>query len=142
MKITSGVEFDKHALKYWGFSTLNNVEMGDRVLVVLFQTFQGQWHQALGCFLFEGNVKGPDLNKLILEGLQLSGRAGLSIDAVICGGARWNRNMWSHFDVGEENNKCIHPCDDDRQLWFFSDFCHLLKAMTNNLCPLPPQKKE
>lgn len=149
MKLDPGTEFDRHQLKHWGFTTLgkhtpDNLkgEVGDHALVVLFQPFQGKWVQALGCFLAKGNVKGKTLAKILTEGILLCEEASLHVDAIVCDGARWNRNMMSEFGVGEETSSCIHPYDENRKLWFFSDWCHLLKCMRNIMCPEPPKNKK
>ena len=68
-------------------------------------------------------------------------RAGLHVDAVVTDGARWN-HMWNEFGVGDDSASTTHPCDDERKLCFFSDWCHLLKCMRNLLSPEPPRKKE
>ena len=151
MKLEEGVEFDRNTLKHWGFCTVGKfngnsttlkAEAGDHALVVLFQPFQGKWIQALGCFLVKGNCKGKELAKILLEGITLCEDANLHVDAIVSDGARWNRVMWSHFGVGEESSSCEHPSDKNRRLWFFSDWCHLLKCMRNIMCPLPPKQKK
>lgn len=152
MKLQEGVEYDKQLLKHWGIVEIadkNTPEdgkykavLGDHALVVQFVPFQGGWNQVLACFLSKGNVKGKPLSKIVLEGITLSENAGLRVDGVTSDGARWNHNMWAQFGVGADNSSCEHPCDESRRLWFFSDWCHLLKAMRNNLCPLPPSPKK
>lgn len=149
MKIEEGVEFEKTMLRLLGAVNLGKhtpdslkEELADHALVVMFQPFRGKWHQALGCFLSKGNVKGDIQAKLLLEGMTLCEDAGLKVDAVICDGATWNRNMWKEFGISEKSPSCMHPCEDGRKLWFLSDWSHLLKCMRNSLCPLPPRSKK
>lgn len=56
--------------------------------------------------------------------------------------AGWNRNMWDEFGIKTNKCSCEHPIDPNRQLYFLSDWCHLLKCMRNLLCPEPPRKKK
>lgn len=150
MKLQPGVEYDKHLLKHWGLirvadentTETYSAELGDHALVAQFVPFQGGWNQVLGCFLTKGNMKGKQLSKVVLEGITLTENAGLRVDAVTSDGARWNHNMWAEFGVDENQSSCVHPCDEGRRLWFFSDWCHLIKTMRNNLCPLPSVSKK
>ncbi|KAK3932944.1 T-box protein VegT [Frankliniella fusca] len=114
MTIIPGVGFERSTLQHVGMTNLGKYtshstkeEIADHALVVMFQPFQGKWHQSLGCFLSKGNVKGDTLAKLILEGITLSEDAGLRVDAVICDGARWNKNMWEEFGITETSPSCV-----------------------------------
>ena len=149
MKLIPGVHFDRNSLKAQGFVELpegladgQDTEQGDHALQILFQPFQGNWVQSLGCFLTKSNAKGEILAKVILEGINLSENSGLMVDGVVVDGASWNRVMWDKFGVGEETSSCTHPKDESRRLWFFSDWCHLIKCMRNMMCPIVPTKKK
>ncbi|KAK3924076.1 Transposable element P transposase, partial [Frankliniella fusca] len=149
MKTECGVTFDRHTLKYVGMVDVGThtpadqkTVIADHVLQVIFKPFQGGWYQTLGCFLTKGAATGPVLSKVLLEGIGLCEGTGLQVDAVVTDGAHWNRNMWDLFGIGEESSSCEHPVDETRKLWFFSDWCHLIKCMRNNLCPIIPIKKK
>ena len=113
--------------------TLNKFvkKFGDHALVISFQPFKGQWVQAIACFLTRGNANATTLTHLILEAVNLIEASGLKVDGVVTDGASWNRSMWNQFGVTEEYPRAIHPSDPERNLWFFSDFPHLLKCMRN-----------
>ncbi|KAM7281357.1 uncharacterized protein ISCGN_006283 [Ixodes scapularis] len=110
--------------------------LADHGMVVLFQPFTGNWTQILGVFAARGNVKAPTLAKIIIETTILAEQAGLVVDTVTCDGASWNRSMWRHFGVqvsadGRIKNSTRHPVDPTRQLFFISDFPHLIKNVRN-----------
>lgn len=149
MKVPPGVRFNRGTLEATGLVDIGKHTpkeqrntMGDHVAVVIFRPFSGTWYQSLGLFLSKSNIKGPILHKLILEGTSLLERRNIYVDGIVSDAAGWNRNMWTHFGIGDKNNSCTHPIDKERKLYFFSDWCHLLKCMRNHMCPLPPKKKK
>ncbi|KAK3924036.1 Transposable element P transposase, partial [Frankliniella fusca] len=85
---------------------------GDHALVILFRPHRGDWVQSLGAFPSKGNVLGPILAKMILEAIGLA----------------------------EENCSMEHPQDENRRLFFFSDWSHLVKCDRNWWSPELPQK--
>lgn len=89
----------------------------------------GNWVQSIGCFLTKNNADGSTLTKLVIEAITLLENAGYFVDAVSSDGAQWNRGMWKNFGVTEETGVAPHPCDETRDLHFFSDFPHLVKNM-------------
>ncbi|KAK3933106.1 Transposable element P transposase [Frankliniella fusca] len=108
--------------------------LGDHALVISFQPFRDKWVQAIACFLTNGNASDSELTKLILEAVLLLERSGLFVDGVVGDGAAWNRSMWKKFGISYDNCSAEHPCDPERQLYFISDFPHLMKCKRNCLC--------
>jgi len=138
MKVGEAVKFDTKKLKMVGFTDLGEhtslhqqSKKGDHGLVIMFQPFQGRWVQAVACFLSKGCATGTVLHHLIMECILLLEKSGFFVDAVITDGASWNRNMWTKFGVTEEKVLVTHPSDVKRQLWFLSDFPHLIKNLRN-----------
>ncbi|XP_044019693.1 uncharacterized protein LOC122860105 [Aphidius gifuensis] len=134
------VTFDQRTLDFEGFVGLGNHtptsqkgQIGDHALVFMFQPFRGTWVQTLGCFLSKGATPSDALKELTLECIAKLEDAGLLVDAVTTDGASWNRAMWTKFNIGENHNFCSHPCDDNRKLWFTSDFPHLIKNLRNRI---------
>jgi len=105
--------------------------LGDHALVITFQPFMGTWVQPIGCFLTRGNANDDELTALIMEAIILLERSYYFVDGVVTDGASWNRAMWTKFGVNETNPSAEHPCDENRRLWFISDFPHLMKCMRN-----------
>lgn len=139
MKLSEGISFDRKNLKMFGFTDLGeNIpteddELGDHGLVFMFQPFQGKFVQSLGAFLSRGCASGAILHKLVLECIVLLENAGFHVDVVTTDGASWNRTMWKKFGLEGETCSCQHPTDDNRRLWFASDFPHLIKCFRNRV---------
>ncbi|KAH7964988.1 hypothetical protein HPB49_002733 [Dermacentor silvarum] len=109
----------------------------DHGMVLIFVPFIGKWTQILAAFATRGNVNGGTLTKIMLEAILLAEKAGLKVDFITSDGASWNRRMWTLMGVKASLNeiKCSapHPVDEHRQLYFISDFPHLLKCLRNRL---------
>ncbi|KAH8020872.1 hypothetical protein HPB51_007968 [Rhipicephalus microplus] len=109
--------------------------LADHGMVVLFQPYTGSWTQILGVFASKGNVQTATLAKIIVECTVLAERAGLYVDSVTCDGASWNHSMWRIFGIHGSaihlRSSTKHPVDPKRQLFFVSDFPHLLKNVRN-----------
>ncbi|KAH8029041.1 hypothetical protein HPB51_022161 [Rhipicephalus microplus] len=79
-------------------------------------------------------------NGLYVFSAKCSGKVlsnGLKVDFIKSDGASWNRRMWTLMGVKAFLNeiKCSapHPVDEHCQLYFISDFPHLLKCLRNRL---------
>jgi hypothetical protein len=103
--------------------------VGDHALVFMFRPFQGKWVQAIGCFLTKNNADGGILANLIIEAITLLETSKYFVDGVISDGAQWNRGMWKTFGIDASKGlaSCTHPYSEKRELFFFSDFPHLIK---------------
>ncbi|KAH6946270.1 hypothetical protein HPB50_012603 [Hyalomma asiaticum] len=105
--------------------------VADHGMVVLFQPLTGNWTQILGVFASKSNVKSATLAKIIVETTMLAEKAGLFVDCITCDGASWNRSMWRLFGIqgssSHVRSSTKHPVVPKRQLFFVSDFPHLLK---------------
>ena len=71
------------------------------------------------------------LYSIVIEAIILLENAEFMVDAITSDGAQWNRGMWQLFGVNERKVHCRHVCDDNRKLWFISDFPHLIKCIRN-----------
>lgn len=140
MKLNPCVSFDKQTLKFNGFTDLGSYtpvhqarELGDHALVFMYQPFVGKWVQVLGCFLSKGCANGKVLSHLVIECINLLKACQLSVNAIISDGGQWNRGMWTQFGICEGNTSCEHPIEEDKTLWFLSDFPHLIKNLRNTI---------
>lgn len=106
-------------------------------MVILFVPFQGKWSQVIGYFATHGNMKGDILAKVVIEATVLAEKSGLFVDFITCDGASWNRRMWRILGIqaSAESTTCKiqHPSDASRNLFFISDFPHLIKCLRNSL---------
>jgi len=135
MALSSAISFNKSTLKVDGLVDLGVYtpekqlnQMGDHALVFMFQPFRVPWVQSIGAFLSEGAANAEVLQKLILEAIILLEKAGLHVHIVVTDGGAWNRGMWKLFGIDEDNVGCTHPVNQNRNLWFASDFFHLIKT--------------
>ena len=71
------------------------------------------------------------MSDLVIECINLVHAAGLDVDAIISDGAQWNRGTWTQFRIHENNISYQHSRDEKGQLWFLSDFPHLIKNLRN-----------
>lgn len=138
MKLSERLDVDKESSKIIGYTDLGKhtpqnqlQKQGDHALVIIFQPFRGKWIQAVASFLSKGAANGDVLHKIVMEAVIELEKAGLFVDGVVSDGAQWNRGMWRHFGIHEEQVSCQHFWDETRNLWFFSDFPHLLKNIRN-----------
>lgn len=136
MKLAPSIKFDKNKLEFIGFTDIGKYTLeeqkdkpGDHALVILYQPFQGSWIQAIGAFLSLNAASGHVLSQIILEAVVSVENSVFFVDCVTTDGASWNRNMWQRFGVTEEKPYCQHMMDDERRLYFVSDFCHLIKNL-------------
>lgn len=109
----------------------------DHGMVIMFVPFVGKWTQVIAAFATKRNVTGAMLTKIILEAVILVEKAGLKVDFITSDGAAWNRKMWKILGVGASatSTHCsaMHPVHPERQLYFLSDFPHLIKCLRNGL---------
>lgn len=136
VKLSPQVKFDKHQFEVIGFTDLGKYtpddqadKEGDHALVLLYQPFQGQWIQSIAAFLSRGAVTGHVLTQLVMEAVVLIENSSFFVDGIVTDGAQWNRGMWTEFNVTPEKPYCTHFVDESRNLYFFSDFPHLIKCL-------------
>ena len=91
----------------------------------------------IAVFASKNSVAGEEFSKLAVKAICLSEKAGAVIHGIIGDGASTNRKMWSMFNIetGKENlkNWFVHPLNDKRKIFIFSDAPHLIKCIRNAL---------
>ena len=82
-------------------------------------------------------VSGDNLAKLIIKAICLLENHVALIHGVIVDGASTNRRMWKLLnidtDIDNLNNHFVHPLDESRKVFMFSDAPHLIKCIRNKL---------
>lgn len=107
-------------------------------LVLMFQPLADKYTQPIAVFASRGPVKGVELAKLVIQAIIFLENAGVLVHGIISDGAETNRKMWSELGVcGKMDNLknwFIHPVNDERKVFAFSDTPHLIKCIRNRLC--------
>lgn len=115
----------------------DEIEIADHALVFMFCPLSDKYAQPVAVYASKGATKGKVLACLITKVITELENAGAIVDGIICDGASTNRRMWKEFDISGEykkcKNKCVHPCNDKRFLFFFSDTPHLFKCIRNRI---------
>jgi hypothetical protein len=95
------------------------------------------WVQTIGSFCSDGTTPSAVLAKLILEAVVLLENCGAQVDGLVRDGASSNRKAQKQLGwcgiMGSVCNRMVNPCDETRNIFFFSDVPHLLKTVRNNL---------
>ena len=138
IKLSESIHFDHDTMKFHGFTDLGKYTpnhqadvRGDHALVLMYQPYCGKWVQPLAAFLSKGCASSEVLHNILLESVILVENSGFKVDMITTDGAQWNRAMWTKFGLKKHDTHCIHLCDENRKLWFNSDWSHLAKNFRN-----------
>lgn len=107
----------------------------DHALVFMFASLAANISQPVAVYGAKGPTNGTCLATLILEIIKKLEQCGVFVDGLVCDGASTNRRMWKEFNISgklkDTNFKILHPMNDERELFFFSDAPHLIKCVRN-----------
>lgn len=138
MALRETYAFDKQTFDVLGFTDLGEhtpadqrETLGNHALVLMYQPFSGPWIQPIGSFLSRGAAPSAVFYEIMMEAIILLENSGFRVNVVTSDGAQTNRGVWKKFGITPENVHCEHICDPDRNLWFLSDFPHLIKNLRN-----------
>lgn len=119
------------------FTSKSSDKRANHALVFMFTSLGTNFTQPVAVFAAKGATKGTCLAQLLLAIIKKLEKSGAIVDGVVCDGATTNRKMWSEFGISgkidEPVNKILHPMDDNRHMYFFSDAPHLIKCIRNRL---------
>lgn len=80
---------------------------------------------------------GMVLAQLIIKAISILENSGAKIDGIVSDGASTNRKLWVKLGISGSidcvKNYIIHPLDDSRKIFMFSDAPHLIKNVRNRL---------
>lgn len=106
-------------------------------MVFMFCSFADKHSQPIAVFASKGPTRGTVLAQLIMKAIVHLEDAGVYVDAIVCDGAATNRRMWKEFNISGnlQNTRYafVHPFDDNRKVFVFSDAPHLIKCVRNRL---------
>lgn len=75
--------------------------------------------------------------QLVLKAITLVENTGIIVDGIVCDGATTNKKMWTELGIngtqGNLKNYFLHPLNETRKIFAFSDFVHLIKCVRNRL---------
>ena len=116
----------------------NNIEdQAIHGLVLMFQPLADSYTQPIAVFASKNPVKSDELAKIVIKAIAYVERFGARIHGVIADGAATNVKMWSILGISGsmEDTKTwfMHPVDDDRKVFVFSDTPHVIKNIRNRL---------
>lgn len=133
MKLTGIQDFGSDSVS----TAKTSDKRADHALVFMFCSLAEHFSQPVAVYAAKGATKGICLVQLTLEIIKRLEKSGAIVHGIVCDGATTNRKMWSEFGISGKinntNHKIIHPEDDSRYLYFFSDTPHLVKCIRNKL---------
>ena len=92
---------------------------------------------------------GAIYKEIIIEIIEKANAIGLHVQDVVSDMGSSNQAMWREFGINAfkysiVQNKCVHPIDSNRYLFFFHDVCHAFKnfkeSMLNHVTITMPLK--
>ena len=112
-------------------------DKADHGLVLMFQPLYDNYSQPIAVFTSKGLTPGIFLAKLIVQAVVLLEKAGAIMHDVVFDDANTNRKFLTEFGMtgkkGKARNWFMHPTDEKRKLFAFSDICHLMKNVRNRM---------
>lgn len=144
ISITPGLCYDNSTGTFVGNVTLpehDTTEVATHVLVFMLAGISQRWKQVIDYYYTSKHTDGSKFKPLILNYIEKANAIGLNVHAIVSDMGSANQAMWRSFGItaGKYSiavNKCQHPIDDKRYLYFFHDVCHAFKnfkeGMLNN----------
>ena len=103
----------------------------------MFQPLASSYTQTVAVFASNGPVKGEELAKIVVKGIIFLEDCGAKIHAIISDGASTNKKMNTELGVNGKlkntKNWFVHPNDNTRKVFVFSDVPHIIKNIRNRL---------
>ena len=150
VKIQSDLVFDKHSGKViWfvdvgdydiNFATFSNLEVvATHVLCFFLRSLMGHLKFNFGYFATHG-ILSHQLLPVFWKAISiLEMSCNLKVIAAVCDGASSNRKFIDMHNLIDGNvstdvtYRTVNLYSPDRYIWFFSDYCHLIKTARNCL---------
>ena len=106
-------------------------------LIIFFQPLADSDTQPIAVFDFKNSVNDDELTQLTLKAIIYAETCGAKIHGIICNGAKMNKRMATLLDIrgtiNDTKNWFIHPVDDNRRVFIFSNIPHVIKSIRNRL---------
>lgn len=134
ISITSGTVFDTSTNTYLGRVTLpehDKNEVATHGLVFMLAGIGHRWKQNVAYYYTGPRTNGSAYRQIILSLIENAEAIGLFVHGIISDMGAPNQAMWKSFNIRvskySDSNKCPHPLDSRRDLFFFHDSSHALK---------------
>jgi len=105
------------------------------VLTFMVQSICGDFRDIVAFFPVY-QLTGQDEAKYVRDSIAVIERSGLFVLCVVCDNSKVNQTMMKDFGIvtqdGVPTGVAAHPFQNDRQLLFIIDPCHLIKCIRNN----------
>lgn len=137
ISITPGLFYDSASGSYIGNVTLpghDDKELATHVLVIIFAGVSQRWKQIIDYFYTGKSTDGTQYKPLLMMYMQKAHAIGLFVLGVVADMGSANQAMWRSFGVNCHRhstvaNKCKHPSDERKELFFFHDASHAFKNL-------------
>lgn len=151
VNITPGKVFDCSSKSYVGFVTLGSnddtTELADHCLVFMLAGISCRWKQPVAYYYTNKSTNGRHYYQVVTNIIQKAENIGLKVHGIVSDMGSANQAMWSMFGIHASrytpiSNKCIHPFDTSRYLYFFHDTAHAFKnfkegMLSNKIITIP-----
>ena len=153
--ITPGKIFDCSTKSYVGFVTLgdnkDSTELADHGLVFMLAGISHRWKQPVAYYYTNQSTSGYHYYQVVRDIIKKAENIGLKVHGVVSDMGSANQALWSQFKISAGryspiNNKCKHPLDNNRYLYFFHDTAHAFKnfkegMLSNKVITIPEEFK-
>lgn len=152
MSITPGTFYDTSTNTFLGNVTLlgqDVTQTATHALVIMLAGLSARWKQVVRYDFTGDSVQGRNFKPILDEIIIKAEEIGLRVHAITSDMGPANQAMWKAYGINvsrysESVISCAHPCDENRQLYFYADAPHAFKntkaGILNNSIVIIPNK--
>ena len=142
VKLREEIRFNSSSLKLDGFVDLGDLTPEDKknacanhALVFMFIPLLHNWIQPVAIYASRNATPGDILAKILIEVIIQLEQSGARVIGFTSDGSQSNKKAWVNLGIcgkkGNINCSFKNPIDQERRVWAFSDFVHILKCIRN-----------
>lgn len=143
VKLREELQFNNASLKVDGFVDFGELtpdshknQLANHALVFMFVPFMQSWVQPVAVYASRNSTPADILAKILIQVILQLEEAGAKIVGFTCDGSQTNKKAWKSLGISGKKGQCkcfiLNPADNERKLWAFSDFVHVLKCVRNH----------
>ena len=141
ISITPGACYDNATGSYIGYVTLpghDSSVLATHVLVIMLAGIAQRWKQVIDFYYTSKSTDGRKYQSILLNVIKKAHEVGLWVVAITSDMGSSNQAMWNSFNINAHKystvmNKCKHPMDDNKYLFFFHDASHAFKNLKEGI---------